>query len=59
MEYLGHKSFDAIMGLEIGGANGLEPLLIGSSHAFDRPVIDADWMGLSTPWVARTCRVTF
>jgi DUF917 family protein len=46
MEYLGHKSFDAIMGLEIGGANGLEPLLIGSSHAFDRPVIDADWMGL-------------
>jgi DUF917 family protein len=47
MEYLGHKSFDAIMGLEIGGANGLEPLLIGSSHAFDRPVIDGDWMGKS------------
>lgn len=45
MEYMGHKSFDAIMGLEIGGANGLEPLLIGSSQAFDRPVIDADWMG--------------
>ncbi|KAK6382988.1 hypothetical protein LTS17_003658 [Exophiala oligosperma] len=45
MEYMGHQSFDAIMGLEIGGANGLEPLLIGSSQAFDRPVIDADWMG--------------
>jgi len=48
MEHLGHKSFDAIMGLEIGGANGLEPLLIGSSHAYDRPIIDADWMGSST-----------
>lgn len=45
MELLGHKSFDAIMGLEIGGANGMEPLLIGSSKAFDRPVIDGDWMG--------------
>lgn len=45
MEYFGHKSFDAIMGLEIGGANGLEPMLIGSSKAFDRPIIDGDWMG--------------
>jgi DUF917 family protein len=45
MEYMGHKSFDAVMGLEIGGANGLEPLLIGSSRNFDRPVVDADWMG--------------
>ena len=25
MEYLRHDSFDAVMGLEIGGANGLEP----------------------------------
>ncbi|KIW87929.1 uncharacterized protein Z519_11514 [Cladophialophora bantiana CBS 173.52] len=49
MEYLGHQTFDAIMGLEIGGANGLEPLLIGSSHAFNRPVIDADWMGRAYP----------
>ena len=45
MELLGHDSFDAIMGLEIGGANGLEPLLIGSSKAFDRPVVYANWMG--------------
>ncbi|RVX70342.1 hypothetical protein B0A52_05841 [Exophiala mesophila] len=49
MEYLGHESFDAIMGLEIGGANGLEPLLIGSSQGFDRPVIDGDWMGRAYP----------
>ncbi|EHY59694.1 hypothetical protein HRR83_001032 [Exophiala dermatitidis] len=49
MEYFGHKSFDALMGLEIGGANGLEPMLIGSSHAFDRPIIDGDWMGRAYP----------
>jgi DUF917 family protein len=46
MEYLKHDSFDAIMGLEIGGANGLEPLLLGSTKGYDRPVIDADWMGI-------------
>ena len=45
MEYLHHDSFDAVMGLEIGGANGLEPFLVGSSRFFDRPVIDGDWMG--------------
>lgn len=45
MEYLRHESFDAVMGLEIGGANGLEPLLAGSSKYFNRPAIDADWMG--------------
>jgi DUF917 family protein/N-methylhydantoinase A/oxoprolinase/acetone carboxylase beta subunit len=49
MEYLQHDQFDAIMGLEIGGANGLEPFLLGSSKHFDRPVIDADWMGRAYP----------
>ncbi len=43
MEYLRHDSFDAVMGLEIGGANGLEPFLVGSSRFFDRPVIDGDF----------------
>ena len=45
MGYLRHDSFDAFMGLEIGGANGLEPFLLGSTKYFDRPVIDGDWMG--------------
>ncbi|KAK3071662.1 hypothetical protein LTR53_008235 [Teratosphaeriaceae sp. CCFEE 6253] len=49
MEYLHHDSFDAVMGLEIGGANGLEPFLVGSSRFFDRPVIDGDWMGRAFP----------
>jgi len=49
MEYPGQASFDNIMGLEIGGANGLEPFLAGSSRFFDRPVVDADWMGRAFP----------
>jgi len=49
MEYLRLDSFDAVMGLEIGGANGLEPFLVGSSRFFDRPVIDGDWMGRAYP----------
>ena len=49
MDHLREDSFDAIMGLEIGGGNGLEPLLVGSSKFFNRPVIDADWMGRAYP----------
>ncbi|KAK0650957.1 Hydantoin utilization protein A [Lasiodiplodia hormozganensis] len=49
MEYLRHDSFDAVIGLEIGGANGLEPLLVGSSKYFNRPTIDADFMGRAYP----------
>ncbi|OHW99396.1 hydantoinase oxoprolinase [Colletotrichum incanum] len=49
MEYLRHDKFDAVMGLEIGGANGLEPFLVGSSRFFDTPIIDGDWMGRAYP----------
>ena len=45
MEYNRHDTFDAMIGIEIGGSNGLQPLTIGSSRHFDRPVVDADWMG--------------
>jgi DUF917 family protein len=48
MEYLGHTSFDAVMGLEIGGANGMEAFLVGSSRFFNAPVIDADCKCLSS-----------
>lgn len=44
--FLRHDSFDAVMGVEIGGANGLQTLLWGSSKNFDRPIVDADWMGM-------------
>jgi N-methylhydantoinase A/oxoprolinase/acetone carboxylase beta subunit/DUF917 family protein len=49
MEYLHHDSFDAVMGLEIGGANGLEPFLVGSDRFFNAPVIDGDFMGRAYP----------
>ncbi|SPJ76012.1 related to D-amino acid hydantoin hydrolase (hydantoinase) [Fusarium torulosum] len=49
MEYLGHTSIDAVMGLEIGGANGMEPMLVGSSRFYNAPVIDGDWMGRAYP----------
>lgn len=49
MEYLLHDKLDAVMGLEIGGANGMEPLLVGSSRFFNCPVIDADFMGRAYP----------
>lgn len=47
MDYHGHTTMDAIIGLEIGGSNGLLPLSHGSSRFFDVPVVDADWMGES------------
>ena len=46
MQYYRHDSFDALIGLEIGGSNGLLPLSMGSSKNFGRPVVDADWMGV-------------
>ncbi|KAF3490740.1 hydantoinase [Arthroderma uncinatum] len=57
MEYLHHDSFDAIMGVEIGGSNGLQPLALGSSKNNDRPVVDADWMGRAYPtyWQTTIC----
>jgi len=55
MEYFHHDSIDAVMGLEIGGANGLEPFLVGSSRFFNTPVIDGDWMvGLNSKFT-RVC----
>lgn len=46
MDYYRQDTFDALIGLEIGGSNGLLPLSMGSSKHFDRPVVDADWMGM-------------
>ncbi|KAL3423298.1 hydantoinase oxoprolinase [Phlyctema vagabunda] len=57
MEYFRHDSFDAVMSLEIGGANGLQPLLVGSTKYFNRPTVDADWMGRAYPtyWQITLC----
>src|ERR671924_805553 len=45
-EYLGRR-FRAIMSLEIGGGNALQPFL--AAALLDRPVVDADCMGRAFP----------
>ena len=45
-DFLGRK-FDAVMALEIGGGNGLQPMMIAALT--DLPVVDADTMGRAYP----------
>jgi uncharacterized protein len=45
-EYLG-RSFRAIMSLEIGGGNAIQPFM--AAALLDRPVVDADCMGRAFP----------
>ncbi len=45
-EYLGRK-FDAVMSLEIGGGNALQPFLVAALTGL--PVVDADSMGRAYP----------
>ncbi len=45
-EYLGLR-FRAVMSIEIGGNNGLQPLMAAAE--LDRPVVDADAMGRAYP----------
>src|SRR5215470_7567569 len=45
-QYLG-RPFDAVMSLEIGGGNAIQPLLV--SAILDLPVVDADCMGRAFP----------
>lgn len=45
-EYLG-RSFRAVMPVEIGGGNGLEPFLVAAGMGI--PVVDADAMGRAFP----------
>lgn len=44
--YLG-RAFDAVMSLEIGGGNGLHPLMVAAVTGY--PVVDADTMGRAYP----------
>lgn len=45
-EHLG-RSFHAVMSLEIGGSNALQPLMVAA--VMDLPVVDADTMGRAYP----------
>jgi DUF917 family protein/N-methylhydantoinase A/oxoprolinase/acetone carboxylase beta subunit len=54
LKYLQIDKWHAVMPLEVGGSNGLQPLLMGSSRFFDVPVVDADWMGRAYPTAWQT-----
>ncbi|CAK7567497.1 MAG: hypothetical protein SEPTF4163_005462 [Sporothrix epigloea] len=41
--------FAAVLTAEIGGANGLTPMMLSSSHALDNVTLDADLMGRAFP----------
>ena len=45
-DFLGRK-FDAVMSLEIGGGNGVHPLMVAAMTGY--PVVDADTMGRAYP----------
>ena len=51
-EYIG-REFTAIMSSEIGGSNGVQPLLAAASIGL--PLVDADAMGRAFPDVSKTC----
>ncbi|MBT6136978.1 MAG: DUF917 domain-containing protein [Rhodospirillaceae bacterium] len=47
------RKFDAVMSMEIGGSNGVLPLLAAAVTGL--PVVDADAMGRAFPDVSKTC----
>ncbi|KAL2007497.1 hypothetical protein VTN00DRAFT_8935 [Thermoascus crustaceus] len=57
MDYLNHQRIDAFIDLEIGGANGLQGLALGSSKNQNCPTVDADFMGRAYPtyWQTTIC----
>ena len=57
MEQFTGKRFRAIMSLEIGGGNAIQPLM-AAAH-LDRPVVDADCMGRAYPEAQMTSLCDF
>jgi DUF917 family protein len=48
-----------IIPLEIGGSNGLQGLVLGSSQNMNVPCVDGDWMGRAYPTKWQTTPVVF
>ena len=49
LAHQGVNNFDASLCVEIGGSNGLSPLLSGRPDRGDRPMVDGDLMGRAFP----------
>lgn len=58
---LKYEKLEKISGLvcvEVGGSNGIRPLILGSSRAYDLPMVDGDFMGRAYPTFEKmTCYV--
>lgn len=48
-----------LISIEIGGANGLQSMILGASSCMDLPVVDGDWMGRAYPTKWQTTPVVF
>ncbi|KAF4126096.1 N-methylhydantoinase A/oxoprolinase/acetone carboxylase, beta subunit [Geosmithia morbida] len=53
------KAATHLIAVEIGGANGLQSLIIGASTHMNIPVVDGDWMGRAYPTKWQTTPVVF
>lgn len=51
MKYLAMEDFCGVISDEIGGGNGLQPMILAAEA--NRPVLDADLMGRAYPNVRR------
>ena len=49
LQHLKLTDFEATLCVEIGGCNGISPLVLSSSAHYDRPMIDGDLMGRAYP----------
>lgn len=53
------KAATHLIAIEIGGANGLQGMILGASNCMDLPVVDSDWMGRAFPTKWQTTPVVF
>lgn len=54
LKFTNKEDCTALMCLEIGGANGLQSLIMASSKYFNKPLLDCDWMGRAYPTYYQT-----
>ncbi|KAF4980912.1 hypothetical protein FZEAL_3197 [Fusarium zealandicum] len=53
------RSATHMISIEVGGANGLGGMILGSSTHMDIPTVDGDWMGRAYPTKWQTTPVVF
>lgn len=54
-----HEKITHVVALEIGGSNGLQSMILGSTTNMNLPVVDGDWMGRAYPTRWQTTPVIF